>query len=87
MYSQNKIDWLFLTPLSSIVYICEKGLQHLLVLLGLGSLPYPPLRCRGLPGTNTVGYFAHKLQKRNFIILTPGANVIKHFLSVIYEFL
>ncbi len=42
---------------------------------------------KGLPGTHTLAYFTSPsvIKKISFMILTPGANVIKLFTVVIYE--
>ena len=44
---------------------------------------------KGFPRANHLAYWALSSVKKekSFITLTPGANVIKLFLSVIYEFL
>jgi hypothetical protein len=44
---------------------------------------------KGPPGTNTLAYDEQPLATtaKRFVKLVPGANVIKLFLSVIYEFL
>ncbi len=43
---------------------------------------------KGLPGKNTLAYYEHLsfTDLKSFITLVPGANVIKLFLCVVYEF-
>jgi hypothetical protein len=45
------------------------------------------LRWKDLQRTNTLAYFASVKKIKSFLTLTPGANVKKLLLSVIYEFL
>jgi hypothetical protein len=42
----------------------------------------------GLPGTNTLANYKHSLitGAKHFIILSPGANEIKLFMALRYEF-
>ncbi len=67
-------------------------LEHLSDASFLGKLLVFPANVRldrkVIAITNTLAYFAlSTVTKENyFITLTPGANVIKHFSVVIYEF-
>ncbi len=51
--------------------------------------PFQPSLMKGLPWTNPLAYYDNPsiTAVKSFIVQTPGANVIKLFLSVIYGFL
>ncbi len=44
---------------------------------------------KGLPGTNALAYYkdSYVTAIKSFIGLAPGADVVKHFMTIIYEFL
>jgi hypothetical protein len=54
----------------------------------LALLPNSRLVWKGLPGSNTLTYYENLLitDVKSFMTLTPGANVIKPSMVVIYEF-
>jgi hypothetical protein len=90
MIRPNKLECLSLETLSSKVLKFEGktranpiGAPELLVFPANVMLDW-----KAIASENTLAYFASLTvtNEKCFITLTPGANVIKLFLSVIYEF-
>ncbi len=83
---QNKLECLFLASLIGASPVFASEAKSLSTTVS-GCDPKYETDLKKWPGLNTLAYFTLlSATKKKFMTLAPGPNVIKLFLTVIYEF-